>query len=119
MNKRQFRLIMMIAMVVVDAGCAARHNSSDRVGTGYLSRAEPGYNPLLIASTGTQTSISPNSPTDMVNFFTNYMNSDGSLFQLPCQPIQINLSANVNASPLAGSVSIPSSGAQMHLDFIP
>ena len=105
MSKRSFRLIFMIAMVIVVAGCAARHNSSGRVGTGPLSRSEAAFNNMYgIMSAGT--TMTPNSPMDVANFFSNYLNSDGTLFQLPCTVTQINVSAN----------SAP--GAQLHLDFI-
>lgn len=118
MGKRFLHLLAIVGLVLVAASCQTRKNASGRVGMGYLSRANQNFNFATLGNPATG-QISVGSQNDISNFFTNYINSDGTPFLLPCPVNAVTIWGQVQA---AGgsfvSTSIPSSGAQLHLDFI-
>src|SRR5262245_1040861 len=110
--------ILLIVMAISSVECAQRRNTSGRLGRGSNSRSNSYYNGVAFNQSSGQ--AAPNSQGDVMAFFSNFANANGTPYQVPCGANQITMSANVQATIDqygGGYTDIPSSGANLHLTF--
>jgi hypothetical protein len=113
MKSVPFKVLLLTALFLIFTACTPTPNHVTRVGRGSNTRSS-GTN---VNSTG-----SGQVSAGIAQFFTNYSNSNGTPFALPCSVSQIGIAAQTDgAVSLSGGVmfsGVDSNGALLQIDFI-